>query len=66
MAPFQPGDYIEYVGIKVGEEIICYSIVANIMIFSTNPAYLRVVLVLIGVIDQGPNVEFSESRVRDI
>jgi hypothetical protein len=63
MAPFAVGDYIDYSGINVGGTIVCWSIVANILISSTNPGYIRMEDALVGVIDADPNVEFSQSKV---
>jgi hypothetical protein len=46
MAPFAVGDYLEFSGIRLGAEIICYSIVAaNIEITTSSakgqPTYIR-------------------------
>jgi len=64
MAPFAAGDFVDYSGIMVNNEIICFSIVANLLIISSNPGYIRMEDALIGVIDNDPNVEFSQSKVR--
>jgi hypothetical protein len=67
MAPFIPGDYIEYNGIKVGGEIIVYAIVAtSVMITTTgNPSYVRMEDALIGVFDAAQTAvdEFADTRV---
>ena len=63
MAPFAVGDFLDYSGIMVGNEVICYSIVANLLVVSTNPGYIRMEDALVGVIDADPNVEFSQSKV---
>lgn len=64
MAPFLAGDYIEYSGIKVGGEIICYAIVAPSVQITTSggPCYIRVEDALIGVFD-GTGSEFADTRV---
>ena len=66
MAPLKVGDFLEYSGIKVNNEIICYSIVANIGIFTapaTAPGFIRVEDALIGIIDNNPDTEFARARV---
>lgn len=67
MAPFLPGDYIEFSGIQAGSEIIAYSIVAaSVQITTTGvPAYIRVEDAIIGTFDnQDPaNVAPADSRV---
>ena len=63
MAPFVVGDFIEYSGIMVSGEIICYSIVTNLLIVSSDPGYIRMEDALIGIIDPDLNVEFSQSKV---
>jgi hypothetical protein len=69
MAPFIAGDYIEYSGIKVGGEVICYTIVATSVMITTapgsTPAYLRIEDALIGVFDntQAATAEFADTRV---
>lgn len=69
MAPFKPGDYITYSGIRVGGETICYSITAeSVQILTANgaPAYIRMEDAIIGVVDGQPaaNAEFADTRVR--
>ena len=70
MAPFIAGDYIEYSGIKVGGEIICYTIVATSVMITTapgsTPSYVRIEDALIGVFDnnQAATAEFADTRVR--
>lgn len=67
MVPFAPGDYIDFSGVKVGSEIIAYSITAHSPMVTTTgvAASLYVEDVLLGVIDKQPaaNVEFADSRV---
>ena len=64
MAPFVVGDFIEYSGIKVGSEVICYSIVAtNIQIITTGvPSYIRMEDVNIGVFTADPNAELADTK----
>lgn len=67
MAPFIPGDYITFSGIKVADEIIAYSISSdNVQITTTGtPAYIRVEDAIIGTFDtQSPaDVAPADSRV---
>lgn len=63
MAPFAVGDFLDYSGIVVNNEVICYSIVANLLVVSSDPGYIRMEDALIGVIDNDLNVEFSQSKV---
>jgi hypothetical protein len=68
MAPFQKGDYIVFSGVRVGDEVLCYSIVAESVQVLTpvgGPAYIRMEDALIGVIDDTPpaNTEFADTRV---
>jgi hypothetical protein len=67
MAPLLPGDYIEFEGIKVGNEIIAYGMVApSVQILTPNgPTYVRVEEAIIGIFDTQSNgvVEFADSRV---
>lgn len=67
MAPLKPGDYIEFEGIKVGNEIIAYGMVApSVQILTPNgPTYIRVEDAIIGVFDtqNAGGVEFGDSRV---
>ncbi|KAH6691437.1 hypothetical protein F5X68DRAFT_274043 [Plectosphaerella plurivora] len=66
MAPFMPGDFLEYSGFKNSAgEIVCYSIVAtNIQIAAGtgNPSFIRVEDVNIGVYSADPNAEVAETR----
>lgn len=60
------GDYLEYSGIKVGDEIICYSITVNIGIYTTPgtaPGFILVEDAIVGIINNDPNVEFARARV---
>jgi hypothetical protein len=65
MAPFLPGDYIEFAGITSDSTLICYSVVAaNVQILTTSvPAYIRVEDAIVGVFD-GTSGEFADTRVR--
>ncbi|KAH6718603.1 hypothetical protein BKA61DRAFT_652342 [Leptodontidium sp. MPI-SDFR-AT-0119] len=68
MAPIKPGDFLVYSGIKVGTEIICYSIVVNIGIFTQPgavPAFIRVEEALIGILDP-TNIGTEDARSRFI
>lgn len=67
MAPFQVGDYLEYSGVKVASEIICYTIVApNVQITTSGvPTYIRVEDSIVGVYDGGATSEFADTRVRE-
>ncbi|KAF2429528.1 hypothetical protein EJ08DRAFT_698246 [Tothia fuscella] len=66
MAPFLPGDFLSWSGRKVGNEIICYAIVAeNIQITTTGiPTYIRMEDAIIGVYnpDLIGAVEFADTR----
>lgn len=64
MAPFAVGDYLEYSGIRVGGEVICFEITAmNVQITTSGvPAYIRVEDAIIGVVDASTNTEFADSR----
>jgi hypothetical protein len=68
MAPFLPGDYLEYSGIRVGSEVICYEITSpSVQILTTGvPAYIRVEDAIVGLFDQQDptNVEFADNKVR--
>lgn len=66
MAPLKVGDYIEYSGIQSGTETIVYNIVANIDITTsgTQPGFIRVEDVIIGVANVDANVEAARHRVR--
>ena len=62
------GDFLDYSGIKVGEEIICYSITVNIGIFTkagTAPGFIRVDDAIIGIIDNTPDTEFARAIVSE-
>lgn len=63
MAPFAVGDFIDYSGIVVSDEVICFSIVTNLLIISSNPGYIRMEDALVGIIDNDANAEFSQSKV---
>ena len=64
-APFLVGDWVTFSGIKRGNEMICYSIVAdNVQIVTLNDlVYVRMELALLGISNFNPNAELAESRV---
>lgn len=66
MAPMKAGDLIEYSGIKVGGEIICYAINVNIGIYTQPgavPGYIKVEDAEIGVSANNPDVEVARAKV---
>lgn len=70
MAPFVPGDFIEYSGYRSGGEVICYEITAtNIQIITGadagngRPSYIRMEDALIGVYSADANAEDGQTRV---
>lgn len=67
MSPLKEGDYIEFEGIKVGDEIIAYGMVApSVQILTSGvPPFIRVEDMLIGVWDtqNAGVVEFADSRM---
>lgn len=65
MAPFLVGDFVTFSGIRRGNEVIAYSIVAqNVMITTLGDlVYLRMELGLLGIDNISPNTELAESRV---
>lgn len=65
MAPFLPGDFITFAGIRRNNEVIAFSIVAqNVMITTLGDlVYLRMELGLLGIDNFNPNTELAESRV---
>ncbi|KAI9172635.1 hypothetical protein HJFPF1_02144 [Paramyrothecium foliicola] len=67
MVPFLPGDFITFSGIRRGNEVICYSIVANnVQILTLNDlVYIRMELALLGIDNTASNnAELAESRFR--
>ncbi|KAH7038393.1 uncharacterized protein B0I36DRAFT_284571 [Microdochium trichocladiopsis] len=64
MVPFLPGDFVTFSGIKRGNEVICFSIVANNVQVLTlqNLVYVRMELGLLGIANFNPNTELAESR----
>ncbi|KAK6219063.1 hypothetical protein LQW54_002565 [Pestalotiopsis sp. IQ-011] len=64
MAPFLPGDFITWQGIRRGDEMICFSIIAqNVQITTTvDLVYLRMELALLGIDNFNTNTELRESR----
>lgn len=65
MAPFLPGDFVTFSGIRRGNEMIVYSIVAqNVQITTLGElVYVRMELGLLGIDNFNGNVELGESRV---
>ncbi|KAH7313837.1 hypothetical protein B0I35DRAFT_480487 [Stachybotrys elegans] len=63
-APFLPGDFVTFSGIKRGNEMICFSIVANNIQIVTlgDLVYVRMELGLLGIDNFNPNTELGESR----
>jgi hypothetical protein len=68
MAPLKVGDQIDYRGIKVGSQIIAYSIIATSVQITTTgtPTYIRMEDAIIGIFDNNPNAEFAEMRVSSV
>ncbi|KAJ1322940.1 hypothetical protein MN608_11794 [Microdochium nivale] len=64
MAPFLVGDFVTFSGIKRGNEVVCFSIVANNVQILTlqNLVYVRMELGLLGIANFNPNAELGESR----
>lgn len=71
MAPFKAGDFIEYSGLKRSDgSILAWEIVAvNVQITTqasnSVPNYIRMEDALIGVFDNGANVEVADIRVSE-
>ncbi len=65
MAPFLPGDFVTWQGIRRGNEVICFSIIAqNVQILTIGTmVYVRMELALLGISNFNPNAELAESRV---
>lgn len=65
MAPFLAGDFVTFAGIRRGNEVIAFSIVAqNVMITTLGDlVYVRMELGLLGIDNASPNTEIAESRV---
>lgn len=65
MAPFLPGDFVTFSGIRRGNEMVVYSIVAqNVQITTLGDlVYIRMELGLLGIDNFNPNTELGESRV---
>ncbi|OAL46422.1 hypothetical protein IQ07DRAFT_150500 [Pyrenochaeta sp. DS3sAY3a] len=68
MVPFKVGDFIEYSGLTVGDEILASSIVCISLHITTQasdtvPNYIRVEDFLVGVPDTAANVEVADIRV---
>ncbi|KAH8655356.1 hypothetical protein BX600DRAFT_416530 [Xylariales sp. PMI_506] len=64
MAPFLPGDFVTYSGIRRGDELICYSIVAENVQITTlqDVVYIRVESIKSGISNFNTNTELTESR----
>jgi hypothetical protein len=65
MSPFLVGDFVTFSGIRRGNVVIAFSIVAqNVMITTLSDlVYLRMELGLLGIDNVSPNTEIAESRV---
>ncbi|KAF2965157.1 hypothetical protein GQX73_g8432 [Xylaria multiplex] len=65
MVPFLPGDFITWAGIRRGDEVIAFSIVAqNVQVTTLQDlVYLRTELALLGVSNFNGNTELAESRI---
>ncbi|TLS29266.1 hypothetical protein PpBr36_01475 [Pyricularia pennisetigena] len=68
MAPLVPGDWIEYSGFKRGNTYYAYEIVATNVQITTDPSrgdptYIRVEDALIGVFNDGADVESAETKM---
>ena len=65
MAPLVVGDYIEYSGVQYNGQTIVYSLVANIDIRTSGsqPGYVRVEDAIVGIADNGADVEAARHRV---
>ncbi|KFA50062.1 hypothetical protein S40293_11114 [Stachybotrys chartarum IBT 40293] len=67
MVPFLAGDFVTFSGIRRGDEVICYSIVANnVQILTLGTlVYIRMELGLLGIDNLvSTNTELAESRFR--
>lgn len=65
MAPFLAGDFVTFSGIRRGNEVVAFSIVAqNVMVITLGDlVYVRMELGLLGIDNVSPNTEIAESRV---
>ncbi|KAI0523775.1 hypothetical protein F5B22DRAFT_642876 [Xylaria bambusicola] len=65
MVPFLPGDFITWAGIRRGDEVIAFSIVAQNVQITTiqNLVYLRTEIALLGISNFNGNTELAESRI---
>lgn len=66
MAPMKVNDLIEYSGVKVGDQIICYEITVNIGIYTqpgVAPGFIRVEDAIIGVSGNNPDLEAGRAKV---
>ncbi|TRX97750.1 hypothetical protein FHL15_001505 [Xylaria flabelliformis] len=65
MVPFLPGDFITWSGIKRGNEVIAFSVVAqNVQITTLQDlVYVRTDLALLGISNFNGNTELAESRI---
>jgi hypothetical protein len=65
MVPIRVGDYIEYSGVQLNGETICYTITVNIDIRTSGnqPGFVRVEDTIIGIADANANVEEARHRV---
>ncbi|KAI1311396.1 hypothetical protein F5Y03DRAFT_382143 [Xylaria venustula] len=65
MAPFLPGDFITWSGIRRGDEVVAFSIIAQNVQITTlvNLVYIRTEVALLGISNFNGNTELRESRV---
>ena len=65
MVPFDVGDYLTYSGVEFDGQIVCYSIIANVGVYSETPGYILPEAVIIAPIDTTGNaaLENGQSRV---
>lgn len=66
MVPIREGDYIEYSGVQLNGETICYTITVNIDVRTSGsqPGFVRVEDTIIGIADANANVEEARHRVQ--
>ncbi|KLU82812.1 hypothetical protein MAPG_01880 [Magnaporthiopsis poae ATCC 64411] len=64
MAPLQAGDFITWQGIRKGDEVIAFSIVAQNTQIQTlgDIVYVRMELARLGIDNPNPNAEIAETR----
>ncbi|KAK4175204.1 hypothetical protein QBC36DRAFT_347292 [Triangularia setosa] len=64
MAPFLPGDLITFSGLRRGDEVLAFSIVAQNVQITTGDdiVYIRMELALLGIFSPSPAAEIAGSR----